>query len=91
MASNGGTISEKTRVPLSFVVALTIIISGSAGSFWAVKSALAQHSGNYDVHHSTQSLDATYLRKDLNQEQMRQLTEAIQDLRVEVRLLREER
>lgn len=90
MASNG-TISEKTRVPLSFVLGLAVVVAGAAGSFWAVKSALAQHSGDCNIHHSTEALDKTYLRKDLSQEQMGQLTEAIRDLKTEVRLLREQR
>ena len=82
MGANGnGTLSEKTKLPLSLVIIIAGLLLAASASYWGVSSSLGQHVENCDVHHSTQALDSTYMRKDLSDQRYNALRDTLDEVR----------
>lgn len=81
-ANGNGVLSEKTRVPITFLIVVAGLLLTAAGSFWGVSATLGQHVTNIDIHHSTEALDKTYMRRDLSDQRYQQLCIALDKVQV---------
>jgi hypothetical protein len=78
------TISEKTRLPLSLVIAVAVLVAGAAGGFQVVKSSLDEHKGNCALHHDTEQLDERYVLQQVSTERYERLSKVME--RIEAKL-----
>lgn len=60
------------------IITIVLLVFGLASSLWAMRDVITSHAGNTSIHHSTETLDATYARRDVLEAQLESIDRRLQ-------------